>query len=393
MQRNLSTSNNPKDGLMGFVGGAHMVHGHAEGMNIELYGEGQVLGVDNGRNRYGVDLHENYSRIFAAHNTVIVNGSSQGEGGWVNLGINTVKPIAMEPEVGKEAVSPYHSFSLTSFEDDKGDKAEATQERTLALIRTSPTTGYYVDVFRSKSRLPNEYHDYLYHNIGDKLVFENKDLDFQKTPKRYIANADAPWKRNKVYRHPGWHFFKDVKTSKTYGNNVKATFHTKKLSQGDIFMQLHIPGFENRTYTKVKAPTTFEAPKPYDNLPTPTLVIRNEGEAWDNPFVVVFEPFNDKEEASIQSVTKIEQDSLFKGLKIVSKTPSEVLIQYVITQSKDEIFQSDDIYFEGTFAIITLDEDEILKSIYIGDGKTLRYKNEVIETDSSNSCYKSYSNE
>ena len=84
-------------------------------MNIELYGEGQVLGVDHGRKKYGKDLHENYSRIFAAHNTVIVNGSSQGEGGWVNLGINKVKSIAMEPEVGREAISPYHSFTLTSF--------------------------------------------------------------------------------------------------------------------------------------------------------------------------------------------------------------------------------------------------------------------------------------
>lgn len=392
IQRNLSETNKPQDGLMCFVGGAHMVHGHAEGMNIELYGEGEVLGVDNGRGKYQQDIHENYSRIYAAHNTVIVNGNSQSEGGWVNLGINKVQLIAMEPMPNKQAISPNHSFTQTRFIDDKGNMAEAEQERTIALIRTSKTSGYYIDVFRSKSKLPNEYHDYLYHNIGDKLVFDNKDMDFGKTPDRYMANANKVWKRNKQYRNPGWHFFKDVKTSKTYGKEVKATFHTKKLSDGAVFMQLHIPDFKNRTFTKVKAPITFESPEPYDKKPTPALVIRNEGEAWKNPFVVVYEPFNENENSSIQSVDKIDQDGLYKGLKVTSKTPSETLIQYVITQSKDEVFQNEelDVYFKGTFAIITLDENEILQSIYIGDGKMLKYENEVIELGENNSFYKEY---
>ena len=392
LQRNLSSTKKPKDGLMGFIGGSHMVHGHAEGMNMELYGEGQVLGVDHGRKRYGKDLHENYSRLFAAHNTVIVNGSSQGEGGWVNLGINTVEVISMEPKAGNDAVSPYHSFSQTSFIDDKGDKAEATQERTLALIRTSPSTGYYVDVFRSKSKLPNEYHDYLYHNIGDKLVFENKGMMFKNTPNRFMANANAKWKRNRTYRNPGWHFFKNVKTSKVYENDVKATFLTNQLPQGNVFMQLHIPKFKNRTYTKVKAPITFEAPIPYDNLETPTLVIRNEGEAWRNPFVVVFEPFNENEKATIKSVEKLDSNGIYKGLKIISVTTNEKLIQYVITQSKGDIFHDETlgIYFKGTFAVISLNENEILKSIYIGEGDRLIYQDVTIETGIEKSYFKSY---
>ncbi|WP_298551272.1 heparinase II/III family protein [uncultured Algibacter sp.] len=392
LQRNLSSTNNPIDGLMCFVGGAHMVHGHAEGMNIELYGEGQVLGVDHGRKNYGQDLHENYSRIFAAHNTVIVNGSSQGEGGWVNLGINTVKLISMEPEVGKEGVSPYHSFSQTSFVDDKGEKAEAKQERTLALIRTSPTTGYYVDVFRSKSKLPNEYHDYLYHNIGDKLIFENTDMGFKKTPNRYMANTNVDWIQNKKYRNPGWHFFKDVKTSKTYDKAVKATFATKRLSPGEIFMQLHIPSFKNRSYTKVKAPITFEAPKPYGNLPTPTLVIRNKGEAWKNPFVVVYEPFSKSEGSSVKSVNKIEENGVYKGLKVETFVSSKKMTQYIITQSKNQVFKNEalNFYFKGTFAIISLDENEVLKSIYIGEGEKLKFKNEEIVTGGSTAFYKEY---
>ncbi|WP_298763480.1 heparinase II/III family protein [uncultured Polaribacter sp.] len=389
MQRNISSTKNPKDGLMGFVGGAAMVHGHAEGMNIELYGEGQVLGVDNGNGKYGKDIHENYSRIFAAHNAVIVNGASQGEGGWVNLGMNTVQLISVEPKVGEKGVAPNFSFSQTSFEDTGGDKAEATQERTLGLIRTSPTTGYYVDVFRSKSKLPNEYHDYLYHNIGDKLVFSNEDLKLKKTPNRYMESARLKWTR-RSYRNPGWHFFKDVKTSKAYANTVKATFNVKKLKGDDLFMQLHMPGFQNRTYTKVKAPHTFKAPKPYDKLPTPTLVIRNHGEAWKNPFVVVYEPYNEKEKPTIQSVVKLEQNGIYKGLVIESKTPNAHLFQYVITQSKNQVFKNKDIYFKGSYAVITLNENKTLQSIYIGEGDKLIFKNTEITTNSSKAYFKSY---
>lgn len=391
MQRNISKTENFKDGLMCFVGGAAMVHGHAEGMNIELYGEGQVLGVDNGRGRYAKDIHENYSRIFAAHNTVIVNGNSQGEGAWSNLGMNTVNLISMEPKVGANGVSPYHSYSQTSFEDTGGDKAEAIQERTLALVRTSPTTGYYVDVFRSKSKLPNEYHDYLYHNIGDKLLFENKDLKLQKTPNRYMGNATKKWDRTH-FRNPGWHFFKDVKTSKWYSEDVKATFSTKRLDQGAVFMQLHIPGFNNREYTKVKAPQTFEAPEPYNKLPTPTLVIRNKGEAWNNPFVVVYEPYNETEKPSIQSVTKIEQDGIYKGLIVESIIGSKKVTQYILTQSKGEVFNNATlkIYFKGTYAVITVDESKKIASLYVGEGDRLRFKDIDIKTNKEKTFFKNY---
>lgn len=392
IQRNLSETNKPQDGLMCFVGGAHMVHGHAEGMNIELYGEGEVLGVDNGRGKYQQDIHENYSRIYAAHNTVIVNGNSQSEGGWVNLGINKVQLLAMEPMPNKQAISPNHSFTQTRFIDDKGNKAEAEQERTIALIRTSKTSGYYIDVFRSKSKLPNQYHDYLYHNIADNLIFNNKDLKFKPDPNRFLSNAKNVWQQNRTYRHPGWHFFKDVESTSNYAKNIKATFNVEQLNGKKIYMGLHIPGFKNRNYTKVMAPHTFGAPKPYDSLPTPTLVIRNKGNAWNNPFVVVFEPFNNMEKSTIKSVTKLEQNGVYKGLKIISKTSEETITQYILTQSKNKVFKSDkyDIYFKGSFAIITLNQNQVLQSIYIGRGENLKYKDKIIKTNSSKSYYKNY---
>jgi hypothetical protein len=386
LQRNLSPTSNPVDGLMCFVGGASMVHGHAEGMNVELYGCGQVLGVDNGRGSYQQDIHENYSRIFAAHNTVIVNGSSQGDGDWSNQGINTVQLKTMEPLPTKDAVSPNYSFSKTTFADDKGDKAEATQERTLALIRTSGTTGYYVDVFRSKSALPNEYHDYLYHNIGDELHFMNKDLTFKADPARYQANAKGPWLQNKQYRIPGWHFFENVESSSVYSGDVMAQFKTGKLKGEPIFMRLFIPGSKQREYTRVMAPHTFEAPSPYDKLPTPTLVIRKKGEAWTSPFVVVYEPFDgNKSNSSIQSVTKLEQEGVFKGLKIVSKINENLITQFVHIQSGSETYtdKGSGIVFQGEFGLITLDEKNELQNLYLGNGIKLAYKNAELSSFSN----------
>jgi len=331
LQRNLSSTENPSDGLMCFVGGAHMVHGHASGMDMELYGLGEVLGVDHGRGQYRTDLHENYSRLFAAHNTVIVNGSSQGDGGWVNLGMNSTELISMEPMPWQEANSPHYSFTRTSFLDDKGDLAEATQERTLALIRTSPTSGYYVDVFRSKSTLPNEYHDYLYHNIGDKLKFETKGLTLTRDKERYQAAANDVHIRNQQYRNPGWHFFTKVKSSKSYESDVAATFEMKKLQGRNRYMNLFIPGNQQREYTKVLAPKTFEAPEPYEDAPTPTLVIRQKGEAWTNPFAVIYEPtFDKKSTYGIQSVVKLESGGVFNGFKVVSKTEINTITQYII---------------------------------------------------------------
>ena len=383
LQRNLSASQNPDDGLMCFVGGAPMVHGHASGMNIELYGEGIVLGVDNGRGKYAKDIHENYSRLFAAHNTVIVNGASQGEGHWVNLGMDTVRLEIMEPLPNQPAVAPHYSFSTTTFFDGGGEKAEAEQKRTLALIRTSLNTGYYLDIFRSNSALPNEYHDYLYHNLGESLNFLNKDLILKPEPQRYMANAAGKWIRNRAFRNPGWHFFEEVLSSKPYTKDVALLFKAEGFADKKRYMKAFFPGFKGRTYTKVKAPKTFEAPSPYEEMPTPTLVVRQEGEAYTKPFVAVYEPFADNEgNGSVLDVEKLMENGQFQGVKVTSLVSDKKVTQYILTPYEGGSFSlpEKDIDFAGHFAILTFDTDEKLKDIYIGHGEQLQVGNQRITT-------------
>lgn len=391
VQRNLSSTESPKDGLMLFVGGGAFVHGHASGMNIELYGQGYVLGAKAGRTAYGSEDHENYYRIFAGHNTVIVNGSSKGEGEWANNAINTVKKEAIEPEYFNTPVSKNNSFSTTSFIDNKGDKAEATQLRTLGIIRTSPTSGYYVDVYKSKSILPNEYHDYVYHNIGDDLILStvNKDLDLKEEPSRYMANANDKWERNRAFRNPGWHYFKDVQTSSKFNKSVEALFSAKSLDNNGVNMKLFIPGVADREYTKVMAPETYEAPEPYHHKPTPTLIIRKSGEAWNQPFAVVFESFTgEKTEASVKSVHQILQNGIFKGFRVNSLVDGNPVKQIIIIQDKDDdVFEDKtlNINFRGRYAVLTLDEKENPASFYVGNGQSLAYQKWEFKTDNQKS--------
>ncbi|MEZ4905275.1 MAG: heparinase II/III family protein [Spirosomataceae bacterium] len=381
LQRNLSVTNNPKDALMGFVGGGAHVHGHASGMSMELYGKGYVLGPKAGRGTYTTDLHENYYRIFASHNTVVVNGASESAGGWAGLGINRVEQVALEPNIKQKPVSSAYSFATSRFTDDKGDQAEATQERTLAIVRTSPTTGYYIDVFRSKSALPNQYHDYIYRNLADELKVESegKPLNFEVDSLRYKASSTKKWVQNKTFKHPGWHFFKEVQTAENkVARGVEATFIANKLAQEPIKMKLFVSYQSNQAFTKAMSPMSNEAPKSYSGKDNPTLVIRKKGEAWGEPFAVIYEPFEGNQaNGSIQTVETIAQKGEFKGLKISSNLKGKTIIQYAfILESPDAIYADTKlgITFKGRYAVATLDEKEQLKSVYIGEGQSFSYK-------------------
>ena len=142
LQRNPSTLDNVNYGLMGVVGGAGHIHSHASGMSMELYGTGEVMGAKSGAGTYDTALHEDYYRVFASNNTVIVNGASRGQGGWVDIGINTVQTAAMEPQPFAEGVSDLCSFTLSSFADDKGTRPRPPRSALWGSCGLRPTAAF-----------------------------------------------------------------------------------------------------------------------------------------------------------------------------------------------------------------------------------------------------------
>jgi len=244
----------------------------------------------------------------------------------------------------------------------------------MAIVRTSPTTGYYIDVFKSKSSLPNEYHDYVYHNLGDILQLKNStntDISLTDAPNRYpVMNT------NGGFKNPGWHFFKDIKTSGVLTDDITATFTALRLG-GAINMKMHIPGEANREYTRVSAPPTLGLVNAYENINTPTVLIRKNGEAWDTPFSVVFEPYSGDNTNTVTKVQNIKRNNVFVGMEVESVVADKTIKQIVLIKDNDDDVFNDttlDVKFTGRFAILSMDKNDKLTSIYMGKGSYINYK-------------------
>jgi hypothetical protein len=395
IQRNTDFNQPLKNSLMAFVGGAPYIHGHASGMDMELYGQGLVLGIDGGRSRYGTELHENYHRLFAAHNTVISNGASASSGGWIELGIEPAVHEYSEPKVNQRAVSPNYSFSRSSFYDKHNLVAPAEHQRIFALIKVTDTRGYYLDIFRAKSNTPNQYHDYLYHNIGDNLTVSSEDNRVQLTPQigRYQTATDGQWIYHKKYNHPGWTFFKNVQSSVQTDDELVMTFSAAKAAKSLIKMRAISPSKSMRDVTSVLAPPSSGAVPPYNKKPLPTFLLRKQGDAWDNPFVVAYESTSGNEPFIIQSVQRLFNQDSFAGVEVKIKANGQAITQYIIIQSRDnQIYKHPDnkVYFKGQFGIVSINHNSGRGDLYIGQGSEIKYGNHELKTMDSESAYRDF---
>lgn len=384
LQRNPAPANNPLYGLMGFVGGGAYIHSHATGMSMEIFGMGQVLGAKGGRLEYKDTITNNYYRVFASNNTIIVNGASRGLGGFASVAngsqgfdINQVQSLAMEPEVNQPAVSSNHSFSTSYFRDDKGSGAEASQQRTLGIVRTSATTGYYVDIFRSASDLANEFHDYVYHNVGDSvtLTANGAPLPLVSDPNRFQSDIGD------YNQQPGWRYFTNTEVSASTDETVRAVF-SANLPAGPTHMQMIMPGATGgREYARVSSPAITDAPVPYNTMTAPTLVIRKTGSAWNHPFAAVYEPYlGNAESGSVKTVSKIEKAGVVVGLKAESSVGSRNIVQYVLSNPKATDTYEDSalgLSFSGRYAVAT-DNGDGTGSLYMGEGSSLSLKGYTI---------------
>ena len=311
--------------LMASVNASLGNHQHANGISLELYGKGYVLGPDAGigRTLYSdLDYQEYYSQM-PAHNTVVVDGVSSYP---VMMSQHAFKVVASYPEVSKEQpASKKLSEKKLSFQKDSELKdkityatvsfiepeTQALQQRTTAIVKTSAKGGYYIDVFRSKKKEGGDKtHDYFYHNLGQemKVMDAASGLSLDMKPTEELAFAGGH-----LYAYS---YIYDKKSAEMQ-NSVKTQFVTKILDdkvveamdgQREITMTMWMKKDENRTIFQALSPVNLEYERmpnqPYkvDEQPVLTFVARQKGEAWNHPFVCVYEPSSDTEPGDIASV-------------------------------------------------------------------------------------------
>lgn len=311
--------------LMASINASLGNHQHANGISLELYGKGYVLGPDAGIGRTlysGLDYLEYYSQM-PAHNTVVVDGVSSYP---VMMSQHAFKVVASYPEVSKEQpASKKLSEKKLSIQKDSELKdkityatvsfiepeTQAQQQRTTAIVKTSAKGGYYIDVFRSKKKEGGDKtHDYFYHNLGQEMkvmdATSGQPLDMKPTEELAFAGGH-------LYAYS---YIYDKKSAEMQ-NSVKTQFVTKILDdkvveamdgQREITMTMWMKKDENRTIFQALSPVNLEYERmpnqPYkvDEQPVLTFVARQKGEAWNHPFVCVYEPSSDTEPSDIASV-------------------------------------------------------------------------------------------
>lgn len=342
--------------LMGF--GKDTGHRQPNGMNMELYGRGHVLAPDQGvgQDYWGADTHE-YKINVAGHNTVSPNGKGADNEMPQNLEIVHAEPAVINGGEPETEISPNHQY-VDAVNHFYTKEIKAEQRRMLSIIRTSPQTGYFVDIFRSVvTEGDNRYHDYIYHNMGvgaEMFSSSGEPLPLSDLPLDTLSGK-------------GYRYFKTLGSSAT-DKAFSMDFH---LGVDDTHMRMFMPEGEERMVYQLNSLFNHRYYEPsLRKLPVPALLMRQQGEAWNKPFIAVYEPYGNGAEARIKSVYVGETTTQDGVAKLTVEHKQRGRIDYIIhsvTPEKEAEYMG--IRFKGTYCVVSFKDDTLI-SVYIGNGKS-----------------------
>lgn len=368
--------NDKQNGLMISQYASYGNHAHSNGTAMELYGKGYVLGAESGiGSSYFEKPYLEYYSQFPAHNTVMVDGISKYP---EMLSNHPFDLLGCYPYSGqKEGYYPGITYSEVYFLEPE---SRSDQNRLLSIVNTGETTGYYVDIFRSKKqRGGDKFHDYFYHNLGQELFIRNvkgEALDLQPSNEMGFAGGhlfalDYMWDK------------RSAKTNDDYQAIWKMSFP----DGNNVYMNLWMKGYEGREVFSIKAPPckafrgNNDFPYEVDKEPYLTITARQHGDAWDRPFVAVFEPTTEKEGSSINSITSFEPDNRqnispdFVGLEVKNKSGRT---DFIFSSVKEEKVSYKGMFANATYIVVSEEGKDFI--LFMGNGTFIEGKGFRIES-------------
>ncbi|MFR9621059.1 MAG: hypothetical protein SNH63_07585 [Rikenellaceae bacterium] len=365
-----------KDGMMVSLNASLGNHMHANGINMELYGKGFVQGADPGKGaNYLQAAYLEYYSQFPAHNTVMVDGASSYTEmmSYHEFSLESEYPTSQQ----QSGYYPNVTFSDVSFVEPE---TQSDQNRTVSIVRTGETSGYYVDIFRSKRRnQKDKFHDYYYHNLGQTMQIQ----DGAGKPMELIEEEKIGFAGGHLYALDYMWGEKYAKTSDDYQVEWKIDFPD---GQEDVYMNLWMKGSENREIMSINSPSckAFKSnsgfPYAVDKEPYLTFIARQYGEAWNQPFISVYEPYTSTEGRSISSVKGFDDengDKSFAGVELKHKSGRQ---DYILASYGGHMANYKNMRSNATYTMIGL----ISKSdfeIFMGEGSVVECGEYKISTD------------
>ncbi|GAA3650130.1 heparinase II/III family protein [Flavivirga jejuensis] len=356
-----------KDGMMVSLNGSLGNHMHANGINMELYGKGFIQGADPGKGAsYLQPKYLEFYSQFPAHNTVMVDGvSSYTE----MLSYHAFDLMGQYPKSEqKQGFYEHITYSDVYFLEPE---TRSDQSRLVSIIKTGEATGYYIDVFRSKKqRKGDKFHDYFYHNLGQSMqVNDTKGTPLELTPSEEMGFAGGH-----LYAFDYMWDKKSVRTNEAYQAEWKIDMPD---GEDDVFMNLWMKGTEGREVFTIKSPPNKAFRKgnsfPYDvnKAPYLTLAARQHGEAWEHPFISVYEPYTSKEGKSISAIVGFDDENGnkdFAGLHITNKSGRE---DYVFSSYGGKMASYNNMSTNASYALVGNDKKDDLV-LFMGNGSKLK---------------------
>lgn len=367
----------PRHSLMISLNASEGNHAHANGISMELYGKGLPLGPDAGIGLTlysGQDYLEYYSQ-FPAHNTVCVDGISAYP---VMKSNHAFKVLNCSPSPGQKVPYQPVSYSEVLFREPE---SQADQNRLMSIVTTGETTGYYLDIFRSrKVEGGDKMHDYFYHNLGQVMnlaAADGTDLNLQPTEELAFAGAH-------LYAYS---YLFDKKSAST-AKDIKATFTIQMTDKDDISMNLWMKGEKERKVFSALSPMTEGLSRtpgmPYNikEQPTLTFVARQQGEAWNRPFVAVYEPSSVKESGCISAVTFPEVQSKDSGSHVgICVKQQDGRVDYILSSDKKTNLCTLEQMSASAVYALWGNKDGKDCTLFLGDGTLLETPEVSIKAD------------